>query len=156
LLRGDRLTEKELSQYKALRARVKRNETKFEDINDKAVQIVDGKVKGSSKYFPYIETHYHVQMYEPKEMDEQRKRIKELEKCIQEDTNRIQLIEKFINDIDEPELQAIFEMRVYERMGWIEIAAEFDEDKSRTTYSRKFKKYLENAHNAPIAQKTIV
>lgn len=145
------MTEKELGQYKALKARIERNEKKLEDINVKDIPVVDGKVKGSSRTFPYIETHYHVQMYEPKEMDEQRKRIYELEKCIEEDKGMIQRIEDFINSIKDPELQSIFEMRVYEKMNWVEIAAELDEDKSRTTYSRKFKKYIKNAHNAPIA-----
>lgn len=145
------MTEKELSQYKALKARIERNEKKLEDINVKDIPVVDGKVKGSSRTFPYIETHYHVQMYEPKEMDEQRKRIYELEKCIEEDKGRVQRIEDFVNSIEDPELQAIFEMRVYCKMGWIDIAAELDEDKDRTTYSKRYKNYIENSHNSPIS-----
>lgn len=33
-------------------------------------------------------------------------------------------------------------MRVYDRMGWIEIAAKLDEDKDRTTYSKNIKNIL--------------
>ncbi|WMJ88883.1 hypothetical protein [Anaerocolumna sp. MB42-C2] len=146
------MTEKELSHYKALKARLERNEIKLEKLRNKDIPIVNGKVKGSSKSFPYIETHYNVQMYEPKEMDECSNRIHKLEKSINEDKNRIQKIEDFINLIDDPELQLLFEMRVYEKMGWIEIATELDEDKDRTTYSKRFRSYIINSHNSPISQ----
>ena len=65
-------------------------------------------------------------------------------------------IEDYIDTIADPELRNIFEMRVYDGMKWIEIAEEIGDDKNRTTYARKFRKYLENAHNAPIAQNNIV
>jgi hypothetical protein len=156
LERGDRLTEKELSQYKALKTRIVHNEQKLESLKKKDVRIVDGKVKGSSKYFPYIETHYSVQMYDPKENDKLIKQIGKLEHDILKDKNKIQRIEDFINSITDPELQTVFEMRVYENMNWIDIAAEIDIDKDRTTYSKKFKKYIENSHDSPISQNHVV
>lgn len=145
------MTEKELGLYKALKTRIERNEKKLERLKARDIPVINGKVKGSSPNYPYIETHYNVQMYEPKEMDKYSTHIHNLEKCINDDKKRIQQIENFINSIEEPELQVIFEMRVYDKMGWIEIAAELDEDKDRTTYSKRFKNYIENSHNSPIS-----
>jgi len=44
---------------------IEKLENRLED-----VPIVNGKVSGSSKNFPYIETHMTVQMAEPKAADE--------------------------------------------------------------------------------------
>jgi len=41
-------------------------------------------------------------------------------------------------------------MRVYDKMSWIDVSVELDENKDRTTYSKKYKKYLENSHNSPM------
>ncbi len=148
------MTESELNQYRALITRVVRNRKKIEEIRLRDIQVVDGKVKGSSKYFPYIETNFHVQMYDPKESDRCRKQIQEVEKCIVVDRSRIEDIETFISSITDPELQAIYEMRVYEKMKWVDIAAELDGD--RTTYAKKFKKYINNSRDSPISQTAII
>lgn len=146
------MTEKEVIQYNALVARVERNKQKVLDLQEKEIPIVSGKVKGSSPHFPYIETHMCVEMEEPKENDKLIKRIRALRKCVEEDSRKIEEIDKLYNSITDNELKTIFDMRVYEGKTWYDIAAELGEDKTRTTYSRKLKKYLENAHNARIAQ----
>lgn len=150
------MTEKELSQYKALKTRIERNEKRLEELRTKDIPVVAGKVKGSSRNYPYIETYYPVKMYEPTEAERCISQILKLEKEISSDRDRVGRIEDFINSIDDPELKTVFELRVYERMSWVDIAAEMDEDKNRTTYSKKFRKYIENAHNAHISQNTIV
>jgi hypothetical protein len=146
------VNDKELSQYRALKTRLERNQGRLEKSRDKDISAVNGKVKGSSKNFPYIETHYNVQIYEPNEIEAYNKQISTLEKAIEDDRVKIKAIEDFVNSIDDPELQSVFEMRVYERMKWIDIAEEFSEGKDRTTYSKKYKKYLENSHVSPISQ----
>lgn len=146
------LTEKEIIQYNALVARVERNKQKVLDLQLKEIPVVSGKVKGSSKYFPYIETHMQVEMHEPNEASKLKQRIAALQKLVDEDSRKIEEIDKLYADITDNELKTIFDMRVYEGKTWYDIAAELGEDKTRTTYSRKLKKYLENAHNARIAQ----
>lgn len=146
------LTEKELSQYKALKARLERNEIKLEKLQGRDIPAVAGKVKGSSSEHPYIETHFSVQMEEPNEAEKSRIQIHKLNRDISSDRDKINKIEDFINAIDDPELQTIFEMRVYEKAGWIEISVELDEDKDRTTYSKRYKNYINNSHNSPISQ----
>lgn len=149
------MTEKELMQYKDLKQRLERSEKKLKEIEKKELPVVYGKVKGSSREFPFIETHYSVQMYEPKESDKRFAKAQELEKLIEADSKRVKSIESFINSIENPELQRLFELRVYERMGWMDIAAEMEE-RDRTTYSKRFKNYLINSRNSPDAQITIV
>ncbi|WP_455715419.1 hypothetical protein [Anaerosporobacter sp.] len=146
------MTEKEVIQYNAIVARVERNGSKILELQFKEIPVVSGKVKGSSPHFPYIETHIQVQMNEPKEEDKLNKRIAVLQKLVDEDSRKIEEIDKLYADITDNELKTIFDMRVYEGKTWYDIAAELGEDKTRTTYSRKLKKYLENAHNARIAQ----
>lgn len=150
------MTEKEVIQYNALIARVERNKEKILDLKLKEIPVISGKVRGSSPNFPYIETHMCVEMKEPKENDKIIRRIRALEKCVEEDGRKIEEIDKLYADITDNELKTIFDMRVYEGKTWYDIAAELGEDKTRTTYSRKLKKYLENAHNARIAQKSII
>ena len=145
------MTENELSQYKALKTRIERNEKKLEELQERDIPAVAGKVKGSSRVHPYIETYFPVQVSEPSELESCMERIRKIEMDIASDQGKIRQIEDFINGIDDPELQSIFEMRIYDKMNWINIAVELDEDKNRTTYSRKFRKYIENAQNAPIA-----
>lgn len=146
------MTEKEVVQYNALVARVERNKQKVMDLQEKEIPIVSGKVKGSSPHFPYIETHMCVEMEEPKENDKLIKRIRALRKCVEEDSRKIEEIDKLYANITDNELKTIFDMRVYEGMKWIDIAADLSEVKDRTTYAKKFKKFLENSRNSPIAQ----
>lgn len=146
------LTEKEVIQYNALVARVERNKQKVLDLQLKEVPSVSGKVKGSSPHFPYIETHVQVEMHEPKEASKLKQRIIALQKCVDEDSRKIEEIDKLYTDITDNELRTIFDMRVYEGMKWIDIAADLSEEKDRTTYAKKFKKFLENSRNSPISQ----
>ena len=108
------LTEKEVIQYNALVARVERNKQKVLELQLKEVPIVSGKVKGSSPNFPYIETHMYIEMEEPKENDKIIKRIRALQKCVDEDSRKIEEIDKLYADITDNELKTIFDMRVYE------------------------------------------
>jgi uncharacterized protein (UPF0335 family) len=150
------LTEKELSQYKALKTRIERNEKRLVELQEKDIPAVAGKVKGSSRVHPYIETYFPVQVSDPSELESYMERIHKLEMDIASDQGKIRQIEDLINGIDDPELQSIFEMRVYDKMNWIDIAVELGEDRDRTTYSKKFRNYIENSHDSPISQKTIV
>ena len=150
------MTEKEIMRYRALKRLAERKQSKIDSIWDKDIDVVMGKVTASSKHFPYIITHPTVQMDDPVECDRREKTCRILETEIGSLEKRMKDIEDYIDTIADPELRNIFEMRVYDGMKWIEIAEEIGDDKNRTTYARKFRKYLENAHNAPIAQNNIV
>lgn len=137
-------------QYVALKKQIERKKENILNLQATDINVVSGKVKGSSPVHPYIETHMIVQMYEPKESDRIISRIKELRHEIREAEAKIDQIEIFINAIDDVELKEIFELRVYERKCWNDIAAELSTDdeevKDRTTYSKRFKNYLKKNH----------
>lgn len=150
--RGIAMTEKEIMQYVALKKLIERRYLEIEKLENRDIDVVCGKVKGSSKQFPYTEIRTSVQMYEPKVNDKINLRIHEIKLEIEKANAKINKIEDFISNINDPELKVIFEMRVYEKLNWIDNVAELDIDKDRTTYSKKFKKYLENSHNSPMSQ----
>lgn len=146
------MTEKELIKYRSLKRLIERKKEKITDICEKDVNMVIGTVKASSRNFPWIETHPLVRMNDPIEIDKRRKVCKVLEDEIRAIQNQIQEIELYIDSIKEPDIKEIFEMRVYDGMKWNDIAVEIDDDKDRTTYSKKFKNYIENSRNSPISQ----
>lgn len=147
-----KVTYEDIIQYNDLVARVERNGSKILELQVRDVPIVSGKVKGSSRHFPYIETHMTVQMEEPREADKIDKRIAALQTCIDNDQKKIDEIDMIYDSITDSELKTIFDMRVYEGKTWIDIAAELSDKKDRTTYAKKFKKFIENSHYSPISQ----
>lgn len=85
---------------------------KLDRLKEKAIDvpIVCGKVKGSSREFPYIETHMTVIMDEPKRSDSiARQRI--INQKRKERVNKIMIdIEEFIAGIPDSTHRQIFEM----------------------------------------------
>lgn len=68
-----------LKKHKKNKDRLKRIDEKIEELCGREVQVVSGKVTGSSKDFPYTEVRTSVLMYEPYENDRINKRIREYE-----------------------------------------------------------------------------
>lgn len=103
---------KTLKQYGALKKELVLIDQGIERLRRRAEQIptIRGKVTGSSRDWPYIETHFPVEMDEPKEADEIRRRlqIKEARKAA---VSRLVIeIEEFIAGIPDSEDRQIFEM----------------------------------------------
>ena len=106
------MDRKTLKQYGALKKELVLIDQGIERLRRRAEQIptVRGKVTGSSHDWPYIETHYLVEMDEPKEADEilRRLRIKERRKAA---VSRLVVeIEEFIAGIPDSIDRQIFEM----------------------------------------------
>lgn len=157
----NRLEEKTLKKYNVWIKVIERKSKQIEELNTKEVDIVTGKVSGSSKYFPYLTERTTVQMYDPGQLQVLNDRVKKYSSEIEEANKKIEEIENFINSISDPELKLIFELRVYKEMNWVDIAAELSnmsgegeiyKERDRTTYSKKFKKYLINSHNSHNSQ----
>lgn len=150
---GEReLTEKELRQYNPYKRYLERKEKELEDNESKECTVIAGKVKGSMSEFPYTEIRTSTLMEDPKEARAKGVKLIKIQSEIDETQNKIAEIEDFINNIQDPELKMIYEMRCYQEKSWQDIAAEIpiqdsrgNEIKSinRTTCYRKFKKYLQ-------------
>lgn len=115
-------------------------------LQKKEVPVVTGKVKASSRDFPYLEHRISVQMDEPVESD----RIKRMFRIYRERQEKIgqQMlqIEEFINGIDDPEIRQIFEMRFIEGRKLREIAEVVHLE--RSVIGKKITHFLQFAHNA--------
>jgi len=87
---GKRLTEKELNQYMGLKKRMENNEKKLIELKSKEITILPSKVKGSSRHFPYTETHTKVEVYEPTELESNLSKIRTIERNIETDKRRVE------------------------------------------------------------------
>ena len=87
-------------------------ETRLEKLYDRLedVPVVRGKVSGSSKDFPYIESHMTVQMAEPKAASGIKDRIREREARQKVLQDEIEEVEDFIAGLPEGIEKSVLEM----------------------------------------------
>lgn len=106
------MDKKTLNQYRALQKEVPMLQKEIEKLYKKLeeVPVVAGKVTKSSDDFPYIEEHISVEMSEPKQATEIRKRIKlkelRLDKAERDKTE----IEEFVAGIEDSIERQVFEL----------------------------------------------
>lgn len=105
-----------LNQYRSLQKEVPLLAKKLDKLYEKRENIptVKGKVKASSKEFPYIETHVSVLMTEPKELDKISKQIQIIEVRLEKAEDDLLEIETFIANINDSTDRLIFEL-VYQK-----------------------------------------
>lgn len=109
-------------------------------LQEKEIPVVAGKVKASSRDFPYTEHRVSVQMYDPVEADRIGRMLR-IYRGRQERVGRQMLeVEGFINGIGDPEMRLIFEMRFIEGRKLREIAGEVNLELS--TISVKISRFL--------------
>lgn len=99
-----------LKRHKKNKNRLKRIDEKIEELCDREVQVVSGKVVGSSKDFPYTEVRTSVQMYDPEENDNLNKQIRRKEAERFALMNEISEVAEYIESIPDPEIKEIFEL----------------------------------------------
>ncbi|MDE6875755.1 MAG: sigma-70 region 4 domain-containing protein [Lachnospiraceae bacterium] len=110
-------------------------------LQEKEIPVVAGKVKASSRDFPYTEHRISVQMYDPVEADRIGRMLR-IYRGRQERVGRQMLeVEGFINGIGDPEVRQIFEMRFIEGRKLREIAGEVNLD--RSSIGKKINRYLQ-------------
>lgn len=98
-----------LKKHKKNKDRLKRIDEKIEELCGREVQVVSGKVTGSSKDFPYTEVRTSVQMYEPYENDRINKRIREYEAERLVLLQEVEEVDQYIEGIKDSEVREIFE-----------------------------------------------
>lgn len=100
-----------------LKKAIEKLENRLED-----VPIVNGKVSGSSKNFPYIETHMTVQMVEPKAADEISARLRDKKARRDVVVKEVAQVEAFISKMPDGERKEIFSMFYLDGVSQREIA----------------------------------
>lgn len=106
------MTRQKLRQYKSLKKEMEKLDNDINKLYDKRLDIptVKGKVTGSCKEFPYIQTHMTVEMQEPKATDLLSRRIRIKEQRKKEAEQQALEIEQFISGIQDSTDRQIFEM----------------------------------------------
>ena len=135
-----------LKKHKKTKDRLKRIDEKIEELCGREVQVVSGKVTGSSKDFPYTEVRTSVLMYEPYENDRINKRIREYEAERLVLLQEVEEVDQYIEAIKDSEVREIFELSFVEGKKQREVAEELSIDRSYV--SKKIDNYLKLSHNS--------
>lgn len=106
------MDKNKLEQYKSLQKEIPLINKKLDGLYKKKenIPVVMGKVKASSKEYPYIETHVQVLMDEPKEADRINEQIKINEGRLKKAQSDVLEIERFIASIQDSTNRLIFEL----------------------------------------------
>lgn len=124
---------------------------RIETLKEKEIPVIAGKVKASSREFPYTERRVSVQMEDPV-ISERVRRLLFLYKERQKKLGEQMLeIEEFINEIADPQIRQIFEMRFMEGQKQEEIAQRLHLE--RSSVSKKITAYLQLSHKS---QKNVI
>ena len=137
------MTEKELKDYRKLCREVDDLRQRLEKEKNREIPVVSGKVRGSMREFPYIETHVGVELFEPEAMEVSLERIRRYQTKLLEAERKKLEIEQFVEEIPDPELRLIFRLRFLDGMKQAAIARKINLDQSRI--SRKIHNFLKNA-----------
>ncbi len=116
------MDKQHLMEYQKLKREQELLARRMEALAARELPVITGKVKASSREFPYTEHRVSVQMDEP----EAAERIWRMQKIYRERQERVgqQMleIEEFIDGIEDAETRQIFEMRFMEGRKLREIA----------------------------------
>lgn len=112
------MNREKLNRHKKNKRELALIETQLEKLYDRLedVPVVHGKVSGSSKDFPYIESHMTVQMAEPKAASGIKDRIRERESRQRVLREEIEEVEDFIAGLPEGIEKSVLELVYLEDM----------------------------------------
>lgn len=107
---GRLMDKQRLKKHKANKERLRRLEEKIQDLCSTEAEEVMGKVRGSSKDFPYTEVRTSVIMADPYEQEKIDKQIRKAEAERMLLKADIDEVDEYIEAIGDPEIKEIFEL----------------------------------------------
>lgn len=137
------MTEKELSQYKAIKNEIADLNRRIEETKQAEV-VLFGTVKGSSKYFPYTPQNFKVAGIDPADATQRQEKIAELLR--QREVQRDELIKKqieieqFIAGVHNSTDRTIFRMIAFDEKNKTEVGEALGYDRSNIL--KRMKKYI--------------
>lgn len=142
------MDRKTLRQYIPLRKEIALLEQRIDRLRERALDVptVMGKVKGSSRDYPYIEERITVQMDEPRESDEINRLMAIKRGRLERARREAVEIEEFIAAIPDSVDRQIFELCFLEGLKQWEVADEVDME--RSNISRRIDRYLKLSRNS--------
>ena len=114
--------KKRLKKHNANKERLKRLEEKIQDLCSTEAEEVLGKVRGSSKDFPYTEVRTSVLMVDPYEQEKIDKQIRKAEAERMLLKAEVDEVDEYIEAIVDPEIKEIFELAFVEGKKQQEVA----------------------------------
>lgn len=138
-----------LRELKYLKKELIKLNKQIEKLQSRDIPVVAGKVKGSSKDFPYIEVRTSVLMEEPETADAVNKLLKIKNERRQQVNKKIIETERFIQDIPDSLTRQIFELCFLEGKQQKDVAKILHIDRSYV--SKKITSYL-NFHTIHISE----
>ena len=119
---GKLMDKQRLKKHKGNKERLKRLEEKIQDLCSTEAEEVLGKVRGSSKDFPYTEVRTSVLMSDPYEQEKIDKQIRKAEAERMLLKADIDEVDEYIEAIGDTEIKEIFEMAFVEGKKQQEVA----------------------------------
>nr|DAI96736.1 MAG TPA: Protein of unknown function (DUF722) [Caudoviricetes sp.] len=141
------MTKEELEKYRKKKLRIEKLQEEIKALYEKDVPAVNGKVSASSKDFPYTPYRISVLISEPKENDKIMYRIRKCQREVSELVEYTDMVESFIDGIEDPELKTIFELRYLYGNKLPKIAEEVGLD--RSTIGKRITSYLKLSPLSP-------
>lgn len=137
------MTTKELlKQYCDLQKEIKELEERIKRVRNKKVQTVADSVKGSSKYFPYVERTFIITGLEEDLKEQQLEKLNNLLYKRKAKCKEMALeIEEFINTIPDSRTRRVFSLRYIDGLNWIQVARKierYDESYPRKVIHDKY------------------
>lgn len=138
------INKKNLLKFKGRKKEIERLESKIADAEMTEVPAIIGKVKGSSRNFPFVEVRHSVVMDDPVAAEALNQRIKAYKDNIVNYETEALEVEKYIQAIDDPEVRTIFRMYFIDGELQKDIAKALNLE--RSTISKKIKDQLQLSH----------
>lgn len=125
------MRKEELSKYVTYKKRVEKLYSDISDLEEKDIETVAGKVKGSMKEYPYTERRFSVEMHVPEEEERIQQMIWKKKQEVEELEMRMRAIEDFVDEIKDVHTKSIFEYRYLEGISTEEVAKKYGYTKGR-------------------------
>lgn len=116
------MDKQRLKKHKGNKERLKRLEEKIQDLCSTEAEEVMGKVRGSSKDFPYTEVRTSVIIPDPYEQEKINKQIRKTEAERMLLKAEVDEVDEYIEAIGDPEIKEIFELAFVEGKKQREVA----------------------------------
>lgn len=125
------MKKEELSKYVTYKKRVEKLCGDIAELEERDIETVAGKVKGSMKEHPYTERRFSVQMHVPEEEERIQQMIWKKKQEVEELEMRMRAIEDFVDEIKDVHTKSIFEYRYLEGISTEEVAKKYGYTKGR-------------------------
>jgi peptidoglycan hydrolase CwlO-like protein len=135
------MKEGELTQIKDLLKEMEYIKKQIKSASE-SIETTSDSVKGSSRFFPYVEHIIIISGIDDKSLEKHLKQLrKDMEDKIKTTMEKVQQAQKYIDSIPDADTRIILQSRFIDNMTWEEI--ESDMGISWTTAHRKYRKWKE-------------